>query len=148
MSENINLRPISELPEVESVSEGDKLLLNSNGEAKMIAASKVGGSGGGGGTVYLQAVEIAEDLSEGTIMCYADEALTQPIDYETGKKLFMAGAGTYGSITAMGMTAFICWSFSFIMWDVLAPKTGTGMYVTPAGAVGTAMLIFSDSPMD
>lgn len=44
---SINVKPINEVPEIETLSDGDKLLVNNNGAAKQIDASKVGGSGGG-----------------------------------------------------------------------------------------------------
>lgn len=48
---SINTKPITEVPVIEELSEGDKLLVNSGGAAKQIDASKVGGSGGGGGVI-------------------------------------------------------------------------------------------------
>jgi hypothetical protein len=51
MSMSINTKPITEVPVIEELSEGDKLLVNSGGAAKQIDASKVGGSGGGGGGI-------------------------------------------------------------------------------------------------
>lgn len=44
----MNLKPINEVPEIESLQEGDKILINSNGAAKQVAASKVGGLPTGG----------------------------------------------------------------------------------------------------
>lgn len=44
----MNLKPINEVPEIESLQEGDKILVNSNGTAKQIAARKVGGLPTGG----------------------------------------------------------------------------------------------------
>lgn len=41
----MNLKPINEVPEIDSLQEGDKILVNSNGLATQIAAEKVGGGG-------------------------------------------------------------------------------------------------------
>lgn len=98
MDENINLRAISELPEVEAISDGYKaLLVDANGMAAQIPANKLGGSGGG--TIYLEGIDYSvnengaiEDLA---CKCYVDEALTSALDYETGKKMLMGGAGAY-----------------------------------------------------
>jgi hypothetical protein len=116
MNENINLRPISELPEVESISDGDKLLLNSNGEAKLIDASKVGGSGGGG-TIYVEMIEVDETFDNAAFVCYADAEHTQQLTYEEGKKLLIAGAGVYGYASTGELSANISVNFSMLVWD-------------------------------
>lgn len=52
----MNFRPINEVPEIEALTEGDKLLVNSNGTARQIDAEKV--------NPILKAPE-AEELTEG-----------------------------------------------------------------------------------
>lgn len=145
---SFNFKPINEVPEVESISDGDKVLINSNGTAKQIDASKIGGGGGGGGTVYLNVLNITEDLSEMTVQCYADEELTQAIDYETGKKLFMSGACGYGSMPVEGSVFIISINFCLFAWEAFAEKSATGIYVSPSGTIGQALIAFSDTNMD
>ena len=53
---SINFKPINEVPEIEALNEGDKLLVNSNGTARQIDAEKV--------NPILKAQE-AEELNEG-----------------------------------------------------------------------------------
>lgn len=90
MAGNINLRPVGELPEAESISDGDKaLLVDANGVAKQIYANKLGGAGGG--IVYTDA-DLFSGETQITATAYTDEALTQPMDYAAGKKLLMGGA--------------------------------------------------------
>lgn len=89
MSENINLRPISELPEVESVSVGDKFLLNSGGEAKLIDASKMGG---GGGTIYAELEFATDSDSDNIARVYADEAHSNMLTYDQAKEKLKSGA--------------------------------------------------------
>ena len=91
MAENINLRAINEIPVVESISDGDRALLVDANGAKQIPANKLGGGGAGGGIVYTDADLFGGETSI-TATAYMDEALTQPMDYATGKKLLMGGA--------------------------------------------------------
>lgn len=92
MADKINLRPVGETPEVEAISDGDKaLIVDANGMAKQIPANKLGGGGTGGGIVYMDA-DLFSGEKQITATAYTDEALTQPMDYATGKKLLMGGA--------------------------------------------------------
>lgn len=86
----INFKPINEVPEITEISEGDKLLVNSGGEAKQIDAGKVGGSGGASAEVIHIAVE---DMSAASVEApaYADADMTQMMTYEQGKAALLAG---------------------------------------------------------
>lgn len=84
----MNFKPIGEVPEVQALAEGDKLLVNSGGMAKQIDASKVGGSGGGSAPVYVQ---LGAELTE-PVMAYKDEAFTQPMTYDEGVAALLGGS--------------------------------------------------------
>ena len=81
------LKPIKNLPVAESVSEGDKILINSGGVAKQIDASLVGG-GGGMTVIYAKPA----DDNGVTVMAYKDADYTQQMTYAEGKKAFENGA--------------------------------------------------------
>lgn len=73
---SINTKPITEVPVIEELSEGDKLLVNSGGAAKQIDASKVGGSGGGGGgIIYCLPIDGTEDNI--FVSCHKSAARTE-----------------------------------------------------------------------
>lgn len=78
------LKPINNLPVAESVSEGDKILINNGGVAKQIDASLVGGGGSGGTVIYAQIM----NESFGVVFAYKDAGLTQWMTYEEGQKAF------------------------------------------------------------
>lgn len=82
------LKPINNLPVAESISEGDKILINSSGVAKQIDASLVGGGGGGMTVIYAKYA----DENEVTVMAYKDADYTQQMTYAEGKKAFENGA--------------------------------------------------------
>ena len=91
---SINTKPIAEVPVIEELSEGDKLLVNSGGAAKQIDASKVG-SGGGGGVIYTR---VTSDQVEGTqIACqaYADAEMTTLLSYEECKSIIYGGGSIH-----------------------------------------------------
>lgn len=88
----INFKPINELPEIESVSAGDKLIVNSGGAAKQIDASKVGGSGGGSADIiYVDGSGFNLESQEFHAMAYADKDMTTPMTYAQGKAALLAG---------------------------------------------------------
>ena len=96
----INFKPINELPEIESVSDGDKLLVNSGGMAKQIDASKFAGSGSGsgsGGAAGVIYIDMSEQMEgEDGIMttisgAFSDVSLSTPYTYEQGKALLLCG---------------------------------------------------------
>ena len=91
------LKPINNLPVAESVSEGDKILINSGGVAKQIDASLVGASGSGGTVVYAQIM----DETFGVVTAYKDAEHTQMMTYEEGQKAFSGIAIV--NINSMGM---------------------------------------------
>lgn len=86
----MNLKPINDVPEIESLQEGDKILVNSNGLAKQIAAEKVGGSGGGMGTFYGEPAP-GPDNSGLMFTAYSDKELTVPMTYAEGKEMVENG---------------------------------------------------------
>lgn len=85
----INFKPINELPEIESVSAGDKLIVNSGGAAKQIDASKVGG-GGSADIIYVDASGVGEGTTIQTV-AYADKGMTAPMTYAQGMAALLAG---------------------------------------------------------
>lgn len=91
----INFKPINELPEIESVSEGDKLLVNSGGTAKQIDASKFAesgsGSGGGSAPAYLKSLD-DEFADMPAYAAYKDEGMTQMMTYAEGLAAAKGGA--------------------------------------------------------
>lgn len=94
----INFKPINELPEIESVSEGDKLLVNSGGTAKQIDASKFAesgsGSGGAAGVIYIdmsEQMEGEDGIMITTSGAFSDVSLSTPYTYEQGKALLLCG---------------------------------------------------------
>lgn len=86
----INFKPINELPEIESVSEGDKLLVNSGGTAKQIDASKFAGGGGAVGVIY---IDMSEESVDGNVTsgAFSDVSLSTLYTYEQGKALLLRG---------------------------------------------------------
>lgn len=102
MAENINLRPVGELPEAESISDGDKaLLVDVNGVAKQIPASKLGGSGGGGHTIYAEATLDGTGGNNNLVYIYWDEAHSNAIKYDEAKQLFKSGVVIWGTLNGM-----------------------------------------------
>lgn len=87
----INFKPINELPEIESVSAGDKLIVNSSGAAKQIDVSKVGGSGGSADIIYVDGSGFNPENQEFHAMAYADKDMTTPMTYAQGKAALLAG---------------------------------------------------------
>ena len=73
---SINVKPINEVPVIDALSEGDKLLVNSNGSAKQIDASKVGGSGGGGGVIIYGAI-VGMEGETLNVSCHKSAARTE-----------------------------------------------------------------------
>lgn len=88
----MNFRNVNDLETVSKLNSGDKLLVNSGGVAKQVDASMVGGSGGGGGGIVYTDADLFSEETSITANAYMDAELTQPMDYATGKKLFMGGA--------------------------------------------------------
>ena len=86
----INFKPINEVPEITEISEGDKLLVSSGGEAKQIDAGMFAASGGASAEVIHIAVE---DMSAASVMAsaYADAEMTQMMTYAQGKAALLAG---------------------------------------------------------
>lgn len=84
----MNLKPINEVPEIESLQEGDKILVNSNGAAKQIAAEKIGGSGSGVGTIYGEITPVNESNESFVMVAYADKEMNTPMTYEEGRAVF------------------------------------------------------------
>lgn len=96
---SFNFKPINEVPEIDAVSDGDKLLVNSNGAAKQIDANKIGGSGGG--TIYGKLTTATGNIVE----VYADEDHNTQLAYEQAKQMFKGGAVIFGTLD--GVSAII-----------------------------------------
>ena len=84
----INFKPINEVPTIEALAEGDKVLVNSGGTAKQINASLVGGSGGGT-VIYIKDFTEGTDTTTGS-PC-KDAELTQVMTTEELLAAFAAG---------------------------------------------------------
>lgn len=84
----INFKPINEVPTIEALAEGDKVLVNSGGTAKQIDASLVGGSGGGT-VIYIKDFTEDTDMMAGS-PC-KDAELTQVMTTEELLAAFAAG---------------------------------------------------------
>lgn len=102
MSETMNLRPFVNLPETDAIREGDKVLVNQDGIAKQLDASKIGaGTGSRGLTIYVS----LEELDSAEIVnanAYADKELTTQMIYDEVKEKAMGGVvicGSLGGIT-------------------------------------------------
>lgn len=134
---SINFKPINEVPEVESLSEGDKLLVNSNGAAKQIDASKVGGSGGGGGVFYAGPGENENGL---TFMVFADKELTKTMTFAEGMAVFESGPVVI-SVSFEGTPMFIYPLFASL--DAESKVCFVAIYMMEQMLQGT--MIFSDS---
>lgn len=93
MSETMNLRPFSNLPETDEIKEGDKVLVNQDGMAKQLDASKISGSGGG--TVY---GELTVATSVNIVVVYADENHNTQLTYEQAMQMFKGGAIIFGTL--------------------------------------------------
>lgn len=96
MSETMNLRPFSNLPETDAIKEGDKVLVNQDGIAKQLDAGKIGGSGGG--TIY---GELTTDTSGNIVVVYADEDHNTQLTYEQAKQMFKGGAVIFGTLNSV-----------------------------------------------
>lgn len=93
MSETMNLRPFANLPETDAIKEGDKVLVNQDGMAKQLDASKIGGSGGG--TIYgIPTVATSGNIVE----VYADENHTTQLTYEQAMQMFKGGAVIFATL--------------------------------------------------
>lgn len=96
MSETMNLRPFANLPETDAIKEGDKVLVNQDGMAKQLDASKIGGSGGG--TIYgIPTVATSGNIVE----VYADENHTTQLTYEQAMQMFKGGAVIFGTLDSV-----------------------------------------------
>lgn len=105
----INFKPINELPEIESVSAGDKLIVNSGGAAKQIDASKVGGSGGGSADIiYVDGSGFNPENQEFQAMAYADKEMTIPMTYAQGKAALLAGNAIMMTNSGEEGEAYMC----------------------------------------
>ncbi|MBP3427125.1 MAG: hypothetical protein J6M47_02550 [Clostridia bacterium] len=82
----MNFRPINEVPEIEALNEGDKLLVNSNGTARQIDAEKV--------NPILKAPE-AEELTEGDKILVNSGGNIVKVD---ASKIGGKGGGSLGKI--------------------------------------------------
>lgn len=100
MSETMNLRPFSDLPETDAINEGDKVLVNQDGMAKQLDANKIGGSGGG--TIY---GKLTTATSGNIVEVYADEDHNTQLAYEQAKQMFKGGAVIFGTVD--GVSAII-----------------------------------------
>lgn len=89
---DLNFRKVNDLEELSNLSGGDKLIVNSNGVAKQISASAVGGSGGGGGGIVYTDADLFSGEESMDITAYADPEMTTKLTYDEAKKLFMGGA--------------------------------------------------------
>lgn len=134
----MNLKPINEVPEIESLQEGDKILVNSNGLAKQIAASKVGGRGGGMGTIYGTVQMLDETISSAMLVAYADKEMTKPMTYAEGLTMLESGMRLYAYAEQFGG------------WVQIIPMLAAGqpdqmMLMAQMGDGGIA-IVFSDTP--
>ena len=80
------------------------LVTDENGEAEW-SDSLAGGAGGGGGIIYVQ--ELKTELESGPDS-YADRALTQKMDYATGKAILLSGGFVCTPNDIDGMAYDIC----------------------------------------
>lgn len=138
----MNLKPINEVPEVETLQEGDKILINSNGAAKQIAANKLGG-GGGMGTIY---GELSPTDDGVLFVAHADKELTVPMTYAEGKAMIEHGGVRIcldGSVMGMEDT------WMYIVPAMIAPNDVQCLALGSI-ALGTEAselwIIFSDTP--
>ena len=99
MSETMNLRPFSNLPETDAIKEGDKVLVNQDGMAKQLDANKLGGSGG---TIYGKP---SIDDSGIIFVVYADVNHNKQLTYEQTMQMFRAGAVIFGTLN--GVTTIV-----------------------------------------
>ena len=90
---SFNFKPINEVPEIDAVSDGDKLLVNSNGAAKQIDAKKIGGSGGG--TIY---GILTVGTSGNIVVVYADENHNTQLTYEQAMQMLKGGAVIFSTL--------------------------------------------------
>lgn len=142
---DFEFKKLSDVNIVETINSGSRVLMEDGGEIVKVDASKVGGSGGG--TVYLNILEVDEALTNIEAACFADEALTQPLTYEEGKKLFMAGAGAYGVISMGTDTAPATLIPSVFVWGFPLPNVAVGYFLSPSGGPGQILFAFSDSDL-
>lgn len=91
---NINFKPINEIPEIEALEEGDKVLVNHQGMARLLDGSKVGGNGSGRGLIYVYAT--GSGSSQQTVgTAYADLECTIPMTFEETVEKLMSGCFIY-----------------------------------------------------
>lgn len=89
---SMNIKPINEVPFIENLTENDSVLVNSGGVAKQIAASKIGGSGGGGKPVYISIIEGDFSSESMVVKAFDDEALTSQLTFAEGVERFLGGS--------------------------------------------------------
>lgn len=151
MSENISVRKFTDLPEAESIKDGDKVLINSDGEARQLAANKLGG--GGGEIIYLQVIGDPTFDENGKLVnlqsyCYADEALQTQLTYAQGKNMLMHGATLYvkgDAVTAMtGISDNMTINSPIAVYHDVA-KSILVVVVVPDGTNTLGELIFTDT---
>lgn len=137
----MNLKPINEVPEVEALQEGDKILINSGGAAMQIAAEKVGGSGGGITTIYGALGTMGEGVFVAT--AYADKEMTKPLTFAEGKAILESGMRLALSMAELGVDS---WAYLFPM---VQPNEEAKAFaiVSPFADQDEIPLVFSDTDL-
>lgn len=136
----MNLKPINEVPEVEALQEGDKILINSNGAAMQIAASKVGGSGGGVGAIY-GAIQM-DDNGDAFITAYADKEMTVSMTYAEGKAMAESGMRLCVDMTATGTDG---WMYLFPIALPIDLAKAIQSTISVGGDALDIMILFTDT---
>lgn len=132
---SIHFKPIQEVPFIDTLETGDKLLVNRNGAAHQIDAEKVGG---GRRILYINVTENGENGMM-AIACQNPER-TVPIAYETGVNMMMQGC-----VLEFNMGEQVIY---YLVPSMFVPDPANKVIMTAVGmgdSMSEVYLIFEDS---
>lgn len=145
---SVNIKPINDVPVVEEVTAGDKVLVNRSGAAVQIDASKVGGGGGAaGGVVYADIMgALNGESSTGFVQAFVDIEMTTPMDYATGKNILLGAGKLAQDFSAMSVPGAIAYVVPTAIIDA-AEEKGMQAQVQMGPEPAMLLITFSDSVM-
>ena len=150
---SVNIKPINEVPVVEEVTAGDRVLVNRSGAAVQVPANALGGGSGGGGgaaggaaggAVYVDLQStMGEEGGEAIVQAFTDIEMTTPMDYETGKTILLGAGKLSQDFSAVTPGAVAYFTPTGVM-DIEEAKLMQAM-VSLDGTGFSFVIVFSDS---